>query len=67
MLNAIFSKDDIKVSSTQIRRAVVTEVYAPDPEEYKKKQELANVMGHSSATAALVYAKVVPKDKKEKK
>ena len=67
MLNAIFSKDDIKVSSTQIRRAVVTEVYAPDPDEYKKKQDLANVMSHSLATAALVYAKVVPKDKKEKK
>jgi hypothetical protein len=67
MLNAIFSRDDIKVSSTQIRRAVVTEVYAPDPDEYKKKQDLANVMGHSSATASLVYAKIVPKDKKDKK
>ncbi len=67
LLNAIFSRDDIKVSSTQIRRAVVTEVYAPDPDEYKKKQDLANVMGHSSATASLVYAKVVPKDKKDKK
>jgi len=64
LLNAIFSRDDIKVSSTQIRRAVVTEVYAPDPDEYKKKQDLANVMGHSSATASLVYAKIVPKDKK---
>lgn len=67
MLNAIFSKDDIKVSSTQIRRAVVTDLYAPDPEEYKKKQNLANVMGHDMKTASLVYAKVVPKDKKDKK
>lgn len=67
MLNAIFSKDDIKVSSTQIRRAVVTDLYAPTEEEYKKKQDLANVMGHDMKTASLVYAKVVPKDKKEKK
>ena len=67
MLNAIFSRDDIKVSSTQIRRAVVTEVYAPDPDEYKKKQDLANVMCHSSATASLVNAKIVPIDKKDKK
>lgn len=67
LLNAIFNKDDIKVSSTQIRRAVVTDLYAPDPEEFKKKKDLANVMAHSPATAALVYAKVVPKDKKDKK
>jgi len=65
MLNSAFAADGVKVSSTQIRRAVVTDLYAPDPEEYKKKQDLANVMGHSSATAALVYAKVVPKDKKK--
>jgi hypothetical protein len=65
MLNAIFSKDDIKVSSTQIRRAVVTDLYAPDPEEYKKKQDLANLMGHDVKTAALVYAKVVPKKDKK--
>jgi len=64
MLNSAFAGDGVKVSSTQIRRAVVTELYAPDPEEYKKKQELANVMGHSSQTAALVYAKVVPPKKK---
>lgn len=66
MLNSAFAGDGVKVSSTQIRRAVVTELYAPDPEEYKKKQDLANVMGHSSATAALVYAKVVPPKKKGK-
>lgn len=64
MLNSAFAGDGVKVSSTQIRRAVVTELYAPDPEEYKKKQELANVMSHSPATAALVYAKVVPPKKK---
>lgn len=63
MLNSAFAGDGVKVSSTQIRRAVVTDLYAPDPEEFKKKQQLANVMGHSAATAALVYAKVVPKDK----
>jgi hypothetical protein len=38
-------------------------LYAPDPEEFKKKQQLAEVMGHTSATAALIYAKIVPKKK----
>lgn len=64
MLNSAFAGDGVKVSSTQIRRAVVTDLYAPDPEEFKKKQQLAEVMGHSAATAALVYAKVVPKKEK---
>lgn len=64
MLNSAFAGDGVKVSSTQIRRAVVTDLYAPDPEEFKKKQELANVMGHAASTAALVYAKVVPKKEK---
>ena len=67
MLNSAFAGDGVKVSSTQIRRAVVTELYAPDPEEYKKKQDLANVMSHSPATAALVYAKVVPENVKNRK
>jgi len=65
MLNSAFAGDGVKVSSTQIRRAVVTELYAPEPEEFKKKQELANILGHSTNTAALVYAKVVPPKKKE--
>lgn len=64
MLNSAFAGDGVKVSSTQIRRAVVTDLYAPDPEEFKKKQELANVMGHAASTAALVYAKIVPKKEK---
>lgn len=64
MLNSAFSGDGVKVSSTQIRRAVVTDLYAPDPEEFKKKQQLAEVMGHTSHTAALIYAKVVPKKEK---
>lgn len=64
MLNSAFAGDGVKVSSTQIRRAVVTDLYAPDPEEFKKKQQLAEVMGHTPATAALIYAKVVPKKDK---
>lgn len=65
MLNSAFAGDGVKVSSTQIRRAVVTDLYAPTEDEYKKKQDLANVMGHAASTAALIYAKVVPsKDKK---
>lgn len=66
MLNAIFSKDDIKVSSTQIRRAVVTEVYAPTEGEFQKKQQLANVMGHDMKTGSMVYAKIVPDNLKKK-
>ena len=61
MLNSIFNKDGVKVSSTQIRRAVVSDLYKVDEDEYKKKAELANVMGHSVNTAGLVYAKVLPK------
>jgi hypothetical protein len=64
MLNSAFAGDGVKVSSTQIRRAVVTDLYAPTEDEYKKKQDLANVMGHSIATAELMYAKVVPPKKK---
>lgn len=65
MLNSAFAGDGVKVSSTQIRRAVVTDLYAPTEDEYKKKTELANVMGHSIETAGLMYAKVVPSNKKK--
>lgn len=61
MLNSIFSKDGVKVSSTQIRRAVVSELYKVDENEMAQKQKLAGVMSHSVATAGLVYAKVLPK------
>lgn len=64
MLNSAFAGDGVKVSSTQIRRAVVTDLYAPDPEEFKKKQQLANVMGHDMKTGSMVYAKIVPKKEK---
>jgi hypothetical protein len=66
MLNAIFSKDDIKVSSTQIRRAVVTEVYAPTEGEFQKKQQLSHIMGHDMKTGSMVYAKIVPDNLKKK-
>jgi hypothetical protein len=66
LINSIFSGDKIKVGSTQIRRAVVSSLYQVDEDEYKKKAELANVMGHSPATGALVYAKVIPKELKGK-
>lgn len=64
MINSIFSKDGVKVGSTQIRRAVVSDLYKVDEDEMKKKQELANVMSHSVATAGLVYAKHIPDSKK---
>lgn len=61
--NDIFSDLGKKVSSTQIRRAVVSDLYDVDENESKKKQELANKMGHSVAMASLVYAKHEPNKK----
>ena len=55
--NTIFSDTGKKVSSTQIRRAVVSDLYDVDEDEMKKKQQLANVMGHSVGQAGLSYAK----------
>jgi hypothetical protein len=66
LLNSAFAGEGIKVSSTQIRRAVVTDLWAPEPEEYKKKQNLANIMGHDMNTASLIYAKVLPSNDKKK-
>jgi hypothetical protein len=66
MLNAAFAGDGVKVSSTQIRRAVVTELYAPTEGEFQKKQQLANVMGHDMKTGSMVYAKIVPDNLKKK-
>ena len=59
--NDIFSDMGKKVSSTQIRRAVVSDLYDVDENESKRKAELANRMGHSVAIASLVYAKAEPK------
>jgi hypothetical protein len=55
--NTIFSDTGKKVSTTQIRRAVVSDLYKVDEDEMKKKEELANVMGHSVQQAGLSYAK----------
>lgn len=62
--NSIFSDTGKKVSSTQIRRAVVSDLYDVDENEMKKKQALATVMGHSVGTAGLVYAKHETKEQK---
>ena len=58
--NDIFSDMGKKVSSTQIRRAVVSDLYDVDENESKKKADLASKMGHSVAVASLVYAKHEP-------
>jgi hypothetical protein len=60
LINSIFSGEGVKVGSTQIRRAVVSDLYKVDEDEMAKKQALANTMQHSVATAGLVYAKHVP-------
>lgn len=61
--NDIFADMGKKVSSTQIRRAVVSDLYDVDENESKKKAELAGKMGHSVAIASLVYAKHEPNKK----
>jgi hypothetical protein len=64
LINSIFSSDGIKVGSTQIRRAVISDLYKVEENESATKQNLANVMGHSTKTAGLVYAKYIPDNKK---
>ena len=50
LFNSIFSDTGKKVSTTQIRRTIVSDVVKPEPNETKKRAELANVMGHSIDT-----------------
>lgn len=50
LFNSIFSDTGKKVSTTQIRRTIVSDVVKPKPNETKKRAELANVMGHSVDT-----------------
>jgi hypothetical protein len=66
LINSIFSGDGVKVGSTQIRRAVVSDLYKVDENEMAKKQALANTMGHGVMTAGLVYAKHIPEKLKGK-
>lgn len=49
-----------KVGTTMLRTMAVSEMYEVKPEQYKKEQALAEVMGHSVGTARLKYAKVLP-------
>lgn len=57
LFNSIFLDTGKKVSTTQIRRTVVSDLYDVDENENKKKENLANTMGHSIETAQKVYAK----------
>jgi hypothetical protein len=57
LFNSIFSDTGKKVSTTQIRRTIVSDLYDVDENENKKKQDLANVMSHSIETAQKIYAK----------
>ena len=50
LFNSIFSDTGKKVSTTQIRRTIVSDVVKPEPNETKKLAELANLMGHSIDT-----------------
>lgn len=60
-INAAFADTGKKVSTTQIRRSVISSVYKPVEGEQKKKQDLAYVAGHSTKTAGSVYAKIETK------
>jgi len=60
----IFKGTGKSVSTTQVRRAVVSDLYDVDENEMAKKQALAGVMGHSVQQAGLSYAKHVPDAKK---
>ena len=60
-INAAFADTGKKVSTTQIRRSVISSVYKPVEGEQKKKQDLAYVAGHSVRTAGSVYAKIEKK------
>lgn len=57
LFNSIWKADGKNVGSTQLRRTIVSELYNVVPEEYRKKEELANMMMHSPQIASLVYAK----------
>lgn len=57
LFNSIWKSDGKNVGSTQLRRTIVSELYNVVPDEYKKKEELAAMMGHSPQIASLVYAK----------
>jgi hypothetical protein len=60
-INSAFADTGKKVSTTQIRRSVISSVYKPVEGEQKKKQDLAYVAGHSVRTAGSVYAKIEKK------
>lgn len=62
-INSAFSDTGKKVSTTQIRRSVISSVYKPVEGEQKKKQDLAYVAGHSTQMAGSVYAKIEPTKK----
>lgn len=62
-INAAFADTGKKVSTTQIRRSVISSVYKPVEGEQKMKQDLAYVAGHSTKTAGSVYAKIEPSKK----
>jgi hypothetical protein len=57
-INAAFADTGKKVSTTQIRRSVISSVYKPQEGE---KEDLAYVAGHSTRTAGSVYAKIEKK------
>lgn len=63
-INSAFADTGKKVSTTQIRRSVISSVYKPQEGEQKKKQDLAYIAGHSTQMAGSVYAKIEPSKKK---
>ena len=64
LFQSIFKSTGKSVSTTQVRRAVVSDLYDVGDNEMAKKQQLAGVMGHSVQQAGLSYAKHVKEDQK---
>ena len=44
-----------------LRTMAVSELYNVAPNQFKKEQQLAEIMGHSVTTAKSKYAKILPK------
>lgn len=57
-LQSIFAGTGKKISSSLLRSIVVSDLYKLDPEDEKKKDQLAHDMAHSRYTAQKIYAKI---------
>jgi hypothetical protein len=57
LFHYIFKDYNKKISSSMIRHIVISHKFPVDPNEMKEREELADIMGHSTKEAMQVYAK----------